>query len=322
MSVEGQRRRPVRITINPVLVLFVALIAMLGGIALVQPTFVGRGNLENMLVQASYLSLFAYAQTLPILTRGFDLSLGATVSVISLVTALTMVALLPYGAFVTIAGGVGAGLAAGLALGAINGFMIGPMAINPFIVTLGTWNILAGLASLISGGFPVVVLPEFNLLFSQARPLGIPVSVLAALGVAALVWVVLERTAFGRRLMIVGSNPEAASLAGIDRRKVIFLAYVACSGIAALGAIMLTARTGSGEPNLGGNLTLQSIAAAVLGGVSLRGGEGRFYAAILGAAFITVLSSALNFFRIDAYLQNVVLGAVIILAVCISRPRA
>lgn len=321
MSAQVQRGQLPRLAMNPVMLLFITLIAMLAIVSVMQPAFISRGNLENMLVQASYLSLFAFAQMLPILSRGFDLSLGATVSVISLVTALAMVALMPYGAAVSIFGGVGAGLCAGLVLGAVNGVMIGPMGINPFIVTLGTWNILAGVASLISGGFPVVVLPEFNLWFSQARPLGVPVSVVAALAVALLIWLVLERSAYGRRLMIVGSNPEAATLAGIDKRRVIFFAYVFCSGIAALGAIMLTARTGSGEPNLGGNLTLQSIAAAVLGGTSLRGGDGRFYAALLGAAFITVLSSALNFFRIDSYLQNVVLGVVIVLAVCINRSR-
>jgi ribose transport system permease protein len=130
---------------------------------------------------------------------------------------------------------------------------------------------------------------------------------------------ILNYTTFGRGIYLVGSNPRAAMVAGLPTRKYILCSYILCSAVVAVVAILLTARTGSGEPNMGGGLMLQSIAAAVIGGVSLRGGQGGVYNCLLGGVFITVLSNGMDLLQVDSFLQMVILGVVFIAAVFVDR---
>jgi ribose transport system permease protein len=228
---------------------------------------------------------------------------------------------------VALALGVGAlaGLAAGAAVGLVNGGCVSWLAVNPFVVTLGTWNIVLALATTASGGRQIFDIPaELNAWFYRDAWFGIPPPVATAAALLALAWWILNRTVLGRCLYLIGGNPRAAEVAGLPSRRFTTLAYVLCSTYAALGALMLTARTGSGEPKLGGNLTLESIAAAVIGGVSLRGGEGTVLSPILGALFTMVLSNGMNLLRVDGYVQQMILGAVIIAAIfidCLRRGR-
>ena len=144
-------------------------------------------------------------------------------------------------------------------------------------------------------------------------PIWVLIAVFLVLGIT------LSATRFGRSIYIIGSNPKAANAAGIRAKPVVIMAYTICGLLTAVGAIMLTARTGSGEPNLGGNLTLESIAAAVVGGVRLSGGEGGVTAALIGAVFITVLSNGMNLIQVDGYLQQIFLGLIIIVSLIIVR---
>jgi ribose/xylose/arabinose/galactoside ABC-type transport system permease subunit len=302
-------------------VLPVILLLMLAGFALVEQRVLSPANLVNILVQASYLTVFASAQTLVILTRGFDLSLGTTVSMASVVAALVMTGWAGDPG-VAIALGCLAALLAGMGIGLINGACVALLRVSPFVVTLGTLNIALGIASTISAGSPVFGLPDaFNRIFAQADLLGVPAPVIIAGAVVVLTHVLLARTVWGRSVYLLGGNPRAAHVAGLPSRRHLALAYVACSLYGAIGALMLTARTGSGEPGIGGNLTLESIAAAVIGGVALRGGEGGALSAVIGALFITVLSNGMNFVRVDGYVQMIVLGVVVIAGVFIDRLR-
>ena len=126
-----------------------------------------------------------------------------------------------------------------------------------------------------------------------------------AIVVAVFLYFLLDRTVFGRALYLIGNNPRAAHLAGLPSKRYLFLAYVTCSLLAAFGSLMLTARTGSGEPNLGGSLMLESIAAAVIGGVSLQGGVGGIIPAILGSIFVTMLSNAMDLLEVGGYVQQI-----------------
>jgi len=286
--------------------------------SLAEPRILSLGNLRNVAVQASYLAIFAMAQTVVILTRGFDLSLGFTVSLVSVTASLTMVAM--GGGPESIFHGIAVGIALAAGIGLANGLLIAGIGINPLVTTLGMANVVMAFASTISGGFPVTGLPSsLNAWLSQATFLTIP----APLWFAALVFLILtftlRATRFGRYLYIIGANPQAAVAAGIRTRPVLVMAYVLCAVLTALGAILLTARTGSGEPTLGGNLTLEAIAAAVVGGVHLSGGEGGVGAAVLGALFITVLSNGMNLVQIDGYLQQICLGVIIIISLIVSR---
>lgn len=296
-------------------------VVMVLGFAAVDPVILSGGNLYNILVQASYLMVFALAQTIVLITRGFDLSLGTCVSAVSVATAIVLSS--GDGGAGGLLLGVGAGVGLALVIGAVNGWMVTVLQVNPFIATLGMLNVCLGIASTLSSGRPVVAGSEaFTTIFYQGTVFGLPAPVLWAGGSLIVLHFVLRHTVFGRSLSLIGGNTRAAYVAGLPVRRTITAAYVLCAVLAALGAMLLTARTGSGEPNLGGNLTLESIAAAVVGGASLRGGVGGISAAILGALFVTALSNGMNLTRLDGNVQTIVLGCVIVGAVFLDRFRA
>jgi ribose transport system permease protein len=302
----------------------VVLVLTFVGFGLAEPNVFRPDNLRNILIQASYPAVFATAQMFVLLTRGFDLSLGVTVSMVSVLSGLAMVWGVETTGSIPLALAIGAlvGLASGAAVGLVNGSCVSLLGVNPFVVTLGTWNIVLGIATTASGGRQIFDIPaELNTWFYREAWLGIPPPIVMAALLLVLAWWILNHTVLGRALYLIGGNPRAADVAGIPRARFTTLAYVLCSLYVALGALMLTARTGSGEPNLGGNLTLESIAAAVIGGVSLRGGEGAITSPILGALFVTVLSNGMNLLRIDGYIQQMILGAVIIAAIFVDRLR-
>ncbi len=305
--------------------LIIALVVMEAGFALIEPLVLSPGNLLNVVQQTSYIAVFATAQMVVILTRGFDLSLGTCVSTVSVAAALVMTGMVAHGQgdmWLVIAMGGLTALGIGLAVGLFNGICISVLRVNAFVTTLGSLNICFGIATTISDGRPVFDVPkEFSTLLYSGTLLGVPAPVVIAIVVLAGIHLMLTWTVFGRSLYLIGGNPRAAALAGLPSRRYLTTAYVVCSVLAAIGALMLTARTGSGEPNLGGNVTLQSIAAAVIGGVSLRGGVGGTYSALLGALFVTALSNCMGLARIDGYIQQIVLGCVIIGAIFVDRLR-
>ena len=302
--------------------LLLLLVAMETLFALIEPRIVSPGNVLNVLHQASYLFVLTVAQTLVILTRGFDLSLGTTVSAVSVASALVLTGFGDDPAGWVLALGIVAGLGMGLTVGLFNGLLVAVIGVNPFIATLASLNICLGLATTISGGKPVFGVPDgFSALLYDGTVLGARVNLLIAAAVLVLAWFVLTRTVFGRAIYLLGSNPRAALVAGLPARFYLAGAYVTCSLLGALGALMLTARTGSGEPNLGGSLMLQSIAAAVIGGTSLRGGTGGVAAAVLGTFFVTMLSNGMNLLRISGYVQMIALGVVVILATALDFLR-
>lgn len=283
------------------------------------------GNLLNILIQSSYLAVFASAQMLVIITRGFDLSLGTCVSAVSVIGALAMTGYLAGDGETTnlaILGGIVAGIGFGMIVGLFNGTVVAWFGVNPFVATLASLNICLGVATMASDGRPVFNVPrEFSGLVYNGEIFGIPAPVLIAAFVLISLYFLMDHTVFGRALYLIGGNPRAAEVAGLPRKRYVLYAYVLCSAVAAIGALLLTGRTGSGEPNLGGNLTLESIAAAVIGGVSLRGGIGGVLSVVLGALFVTVLSNGMNLNRIDGNIQLIVLGCVVILAVFLDRFR-
>lgn len=302
--------------------LCVFIVVTLAGFAVAQPRILSLDNLRNVGVQASYMAIFAAAQAVVILTRGFDLALGTTVSLVSVLSALAMTHT-GFGPAEAIAAGLAAGFAAGLLVGMANGALVAFGGINPFVATLGVTSVLASLNAAVSGGFPVAGLPDAFSALASSSPLHVPLALWIAAAVLLALHLMLSRTVFGRSLYIIGANPRAARAAGIPVRRTLSLAYVLCALLAALGALMLTARTGSGEPNLGGDLTLQTIAAAVLGGMRLRGGQGDIGAPVLGALFVTVLSNGMNLVQIDGFIQQICLGLIIIASLAVDRnPQA
>jgi ribose transport system permease protein len=305
-------------------VLPIALLVLLFGFAVVDRGVLSAANLLNIAQQTSYLALFAMAQTVVILTRGFDLALGPTVSMVSVGTALAMAGATASGHDATAAllAGLGAGLGLGIACGLFNGIVIAILGVSPFVATLGSYNIAIGVATTLSAGRPVQGVPNlFSQIFYGGSVFGVPATIAITVVVGVVLQLTLARTVFGRSIYIIGTNPRAAAVAGLPVKRILVATYVLSSALSALGAIMMTARTGSGEPNLGGSLSLQAIAGAVVGGTSLAGGRGGVSTAVLGALFVTILSNGMNLTRIDGYVQMVVLGAIVIIGVLLDRLR-
>lgn len=287
----------------------------------VEPDVLSARNLLNVFQQSTYLIIFAAAQMIVILTRGFDLSLGTAVSAVSVASALAMTSLVSAGfmAGIAVAAGLITGLAVGLVIGFFNGIFVAWLDVNPFVVTLGSLNVAQGIATTISGGNPVFNVPDAFSALLYGTMLGVPVPLVLTGAICLVLYFVLAHTVFGRSLYLIGNNPRAAYLAGLPRARYLMVAYIVCSLLAALGSLMLTARTGSGEPNLGGSLMLESIAAAVIGGVSLQGGIGGVVQVIVGGVFVTMLSNGMDLTQVDGNVQQVALGCVIIAAVALDR---
>jgi ribose transport system permease protein len=286
--------------------------------------FLSSSNLTNLLRQSVYLILVALGQMLPLVTGGFDLSVGTTVAITSVVSSTVMVALAGGAdpAWGAIAAGCAAGLAAGMLVGLVNALGVAVAGVSPFIMTLGVQSIGLGIALTLTGGVPVSGLPEaFGDLLGFGTVLGVPTPVLVTLGCASVVYVLMARTALGTHFLAVGGNAKAAALSGVDTRRVLVAAYVLCALMASLSGLLLTARVGSGEANLGGTIALESIAACVIAGVSLRGGAGRAESVILGAIFIGVVQNGMNLTGVRSYLQMVVLGGLLIIAVVTDQLR-
>jgi ribose transport system permease protein len=293
--------------------------------AILSPRFLTLQNIGNVTRQSVYLVLVSLGQMLALVTGGFDLSVGTTIAVTSVVSALAMTALavlMPEAVFLAIALGCLAGLAAGLAIGAVNGVGVAYFDVSPFIMTLGVSSVGAGLALFLTGGVPVAGLPfAFADTLGFGRLWGFPVPLLVGLLSALLLWIAVTRTPFGTRLYAVGGNIRAAQLSAINTRGTLMAAYVLCALLASLSGLLLTARVESGEANLGGTITLESIAACVIAGVSLRGGIGRVENVVLGAFFIVLVQNGMNLTQVSSYMQMVLLGLLLIIAVILDRVR-
>jgi ribose/xylose/arabinose/galactoside ABC-type transport system permease subunit len=276
-------------------------------------------NLTNVTLQTSVLAIIAAGMTFVILTAGIDLSVGSLVAVSGVVCALLLK--LPVPVALVIPLGIGGGLVVGLASGALSGLFIARFSITPFIATLAMMTIWRGAAYLLVGGRPVWGLPEAFDFLGSGRLFGAPFPTVVMIVVFVIAWFVLAHTPFGRHVYAVGGNAEAARLAGIPTTRVTVLVYVICGGLAALSGAILASRMSSGQPNAGLMFELEVIAAVVVGGTSLFGGRGGIVGTFFGAMLIGVLRNGLNLVGVGSYVQQVVLGFVILLAVMLDQYR-
>jgi ribose transport system permease protein len=293
----------------------VATIALIAYFASQSELFLTARNLRNVGLQAAALAAVSFGQTVVILTAGLDLSVGATVALVSVITALGMV---EFG----MSTGILLGILAGVAVGLVNGIIVTRLRVFPFIATLAMMSVVTGLALKITGGTPVAGLPVEFTLIASTRVLGVPLPLLMALTLLIFVFAFLHFSRLGRNIYAVGGNPQAARLSGINIQLVVTTAYVISAFCAAVGAIILSARVGSGQPTLGATLPLESVAAVVLGGVSLFGGRGSVLSVALGVAFVSLLSNGLNLLNVSSYTQMMVIGGALIIAVAIDQKFA
>ncbi|TFV58024.1 ABC transporter permease [Mycobacterium sp. PS03-16] len=270
-------------------------------------------NLVTILVAAAPFALIALGQTLVILTGGIDLSVGSVIAVSAMAGAATAAAN-PGQVWMTVT----VAMLVGLAVGALNGILVSRLNVPPFIATLGTLTAGSGMAYVIGGGAPINGLPaEFGSI-ANTKILGLQIPVLLMIfGIIALA-IIMKRTTYGMRVYAVGGNRNAAEIAGINTKNVLFSVYAFSGLLAGLSGVMLASRVISGPPNLGQGYELDAIAAVVIGGASLMGGRGSIWGTVLGLFMIQTLNNGLDILVVPAYWQNVIMGALIVAAVAID----
>lgn len=279
--------------------------------------FLTMNNILNVFRQVSINALIAFGMTFVILTGGIDLSVGSILALSGALTAGLMTAgIAPMLAVVL-------GVLLGAVMGAVNGFIISKGKVAPFIATLATMTIFRGLTLVYTEGRPITGFGSdtFSLLGSGYL-FFIPIPVIWMVIVFAILYFILKKTAFGRRVYAIGGNEEASILSGIKVDKIKIMIYTISGLLAALAGIILTSRLNSAQANAGVGYELDAIAAVVLGGTSLSGGRGWIFGTLIGAMIIGVLNNGLNLLEVSSFYQQVVKGSVILLAVLLDRKKS
>lgn len=294
-----------------------ALIVIIVFVGITTDRFFDAGNLSNLTLQISVVSLVAIGATVVILTGGIDLSPGSAIALLTMALAILLKNVgLPLAVAIPIV------LLLGGLLGALNGVLTAFLRIPSFIATLAAFSAFRGLAFMLTEGTPIFsVSPSLSDVF-YASLFGIPLPFYYVVVAYVLAAIFLNLSPTGRKLYAVGGNPTAARLSGISVRGIQFMAFVIAGLTYGAGAILFAARLNSGSPNYGTGMELQAIAASVIGGASLSGGRGNIVGTLLGALIITVVQNAMNLNGIGSSLQAVIIGAIILVAVGIDMWRS
>ncbi len=273
------------------------------------PYFLTVSNLLNVAQQTSINAIIAVGMTFVIITAGIDLSVGSLVAFSGVVLASVLQAGVPLPIAILV------GLGVGLSCGMINGLLITHGRIPPFISTLGMMSVARGAALLYTKGRPVTGFSENYRYLATGEIFHIPAPVIIMGVVYIIAHFVLNRTKLGRYAYAIGGNEEAAILSGINVKLYKTMVYAFCGMLSGLAAIILTARLNSAQPIAGNMYELDAIAATVIGGTSLMGGEGTVLGTLIGALIMGVLRNGLNLLGVSSFIQQIVIGSVIIIAV-------
>lgn len=287
-------------------------------VSILNPAFLEPLNILNLLRQVAINALIAFGMTFVILTGGIDLSVGSILALSSAFVANLMLSGMdPILAIIV-------GCLAGGVMGMVNGLMVTKGKMAPFIATLATMTVFRGLTLVYTNGNPITGLGDSMAfqLFGRGYFLGIPVPAITMIIAFAILWVILHKTAFGRKTYAIGGNEKAAIVSGIKVARVKILIYSLTGALAALAGAILTSRLNSAQPTAGTSYELDAIAAVVLGGTSLSGGRGRIVGTLIGALIIATLNNGLNLLGVSSFYQMVVKGVVIVIAVLIDRKRS
>ena len=282
-------------------------------VALQEPRFIKPGNIKEILLSVSILAIVAVGETLVVLTRNVDLSVGSVLGVTAFVCADLMKS--SHGTPVIVA--VLLGIAIGAGFGVINGLLVSVGRVPAIVATLGTLYIYRGVDFIIASGKQVNAadVPDAFLNLATATVLGIPLLIIYAVVIVLVANYLLRRSRTGRELYAVGSNPDAARLAGVPSGKLVFGAFALSGALAGLGGVLWAARFATVDAHAGSGFELAVVAAVVVGGVNIFGGSGTAIGAALGAILLGTIENALNVLNLDPFWLQAIQGAVIIAAV-------
>jgi ribose transport system permease protein len=287
-----------------------ALIVVVIALSIASPYFLTTNNLFNVGVQIAVIAIIAVGQTMVILTAGIDLSVGSVAGLAGVVGTMAMSS---WGMPIVL--GIVIAVLVGALAGAANGLLITQMKLPPFIATLGMMGVARGLTFIVSGSVAIYGLSAAFRNVGEGQIGPIPLPVLYLVVIAVLGHLTLSRTRLGRYAYAIGSNEDAARLSGISTTRVLIAVYVICAALAGFGGMIAASRVHSGQPNYGIGLELDVIAACVIGGASLFGGQGTIGGTIIGALLMGVIRNGAVLLNITQYYQMVVIGVIIWLAV-------
>jgi len=303
---DGPRLALAAISVGPGLMLLMVVLV----VASLSPVFLTTRNVGNVLSQSAVIAVLALAQLLVIVTRGIDLSVGSTLALSSVVGAMV------FDSTSSATWVIAAMILTGTMVGAVNGtaYVYGRLP-HPFIVTLATLSIARGLALWLSGGQPIQGMPQIVQEIGGGSIGWFPISAFLVGGLALVTLLLTTRLVWGRWIYAVGGNPDGAIRAAIPVKRVVISVYVLSGLAAGIGAVITSGRLNGGSPTFGELAELDTIAAVVIGGASFLGGRGNVGNALIGALMIGVIRNGMNLLNVDAFLQPIVIGMVIVLAV-------
>ncbi|QPK80939.1 ABC transporter permease [Schaalia sp. ZJ405] len=312
---EGASRRAARLkdTLQN-LGIFVPFIVILVTSAIFVPNFLSQANVTNMLIDSAILGIIGLGQTLVIAVRGLDLSVG---SLQALIACSAAIAAANWGTVSAVAVGVGVGAIAGFG----NSLLVTQFRVPDFIATLSTMTIFRGLVLLITGGAPIVIASTAFKSASTTAIVGVPVPFVVLILVGVCSWLILNRTAFGRHVIAVGSAPAAAADSGVSVARVVTIAYIVCGILTGIAGLLLASQLGIVNGTISTGLELKAIAIVVLGGTSMMGGRPRFVGTILGSLVLSMIYSSLNLLNVSSFYQYVALGALLVFALALDSTQ-
>lgn len=317
MSRKGEGREGVAVIYLPMqkILPFLSLIVLFVGLAIASPHFLTRTNLSSVVRQTAVINIMALGMTIIIIAGGIDLSVGAILAMGGLLGTMAMAKGMP------IAAGIAIGILTGLGCGLLNGILTARLKIAPFIVTLGTLGIFRGATLIISNGLPVHEIPQGFAFLGDGNLVYVPFVLWLLLLCAVAMHFILDHTKLGRYAFAIGSNTAAAIYAGIPVGRYTVAVYAIGGMLTGLSGMIEASRLMTGQPTAGQGYELQAIAAVVIGGGSLTGGEGSVVGTLIGAFIMGLLANGSDLLGISNYVQQVVIGAVIILAVTVDEVR-
>jgi ribose transport system permease protein len=290
---------------------FFFLIVIMIALSIMSPYFMTVRNLLTVLLQISIVGIIAVGETLVMITAGIDLSVGSVVGLSGVISTILMGSHFKWPIWLAVLGGI----VVGAVIGLINGVLITKVKLPPFIATLGMMSGARGLALVLTGGVSLFDIPQSFGWLGGGKFLGIPVPVYFLVLITIVGAFVLNRTLLGRYAFAIGSNPETARLSGINIAKYLTLLYVISGALAGFGGVLQASRIITGQPTAGTGYELDAIAAAVIGGTSLFGGEGSVLGAIIGAALMGLIGNGCDLLNVSAFWQQIIVGVIIWAAV-------
>ncbi|MCE5209748.1 MAG: ABC transporter permease [Chloroflexi bacterium] len=294
-----------------IIIVFVILFIILSSSS---SAFASKRNVLNILDQASQVGLLAMGVTVPIIGGGFDLSLGAVYAASGSLAAVIARAGHPILGLVT-------GILLGLVLGYANGLVITKLHVNSFVATLATSQIIRGVAYVLTEGLLIQVNDERFAALGRGYLLDAKIPIYFFFGFAILIWFLLSKTAFGRYVFAIGGNEEAARLSGVRTDLVRTLTFTISGLSAGIAGVIAASRISTGQASVGDPLTMSAIAAVVIGGTSINGGEGAVWRTLVGVLLLQIISNGMNINNVPTFYQLVVEGAVILVAVAMDAVR-